>query len=143
MRQRRGRQADLRRLRSIDKEFVRKGAKGISDKDIEKVTQRADEIKKKVKSKGPLNRFIEDVKLLLDLIKDYWNGNYRKIPYWAIGAAAFTLLYILNPIDIIPDFIPVVGQIDDAAVVGVCMLLLEQELHDYKAWRDTQAKESD
>ena len=36
--------------------------------------------------------------------------------WWMIGG---TLLYLLSPIDIAPDFLPFVGQIDDAVIVTV------------------------
>ena len=94
-------------LKSIDEEFVKKGARGITDDDIKKVTDKADEIKHKVVKSGPLQRFIGDVKLLVALVQDYRSGKYRKIPYWAITAIAFTLLYIIKQIDLIPDFIPI------------------------------------
>jgi uncharacterized membrane protein YkvA (DUF1232 family) len=45
------------------------------------------------------------------------------------------LLYVLNPLDLIPDFLPLVGQIDDAAVVAACLLMVRQDLHKYKKWK--------
>jgi uncharacterized membrane protein YkvA (DUF1232 family) len=47
----------------------------------------------------------------------------------------FSLLYVLNPMDLIPDVIPGVGAIDDAAVVSLCLLLIEQDLLAYRSWR--------
>jgi uncharacterized membrane protein YkvA (DUF1232 family) len=69
------------------------------------------------------------------MIRDYWSSNYRHAPYWAIAAAVFTLLYVLNPLDLIPDVIPLIGYLDDAAVVSVCLLLIEQELDEYQKWK--------
>ena len=43
--------------------------------------------------------------------------------------------YVLNPFDLVPDFIPLVGQIDDAAVVAACLLMVRQDLHRYKKWK--------
>ena len=42
---------------------------------------------------------------------------------------------VLSPIDLIPDVIPVVGLVDDAAVIAICLLMIEQELHDYSEWK--------
>ena len=119
----------------MDESFIKKGAKRIKEEDIEKVTRKADKIEKKVRESGPLRRYIEDVKLLISLVKDYWFGIYKEIPYWVIGATVFTLLYVLSPIDLIPDVIPVVGLVDDAAVIAICLLMIEQELHDYSEWK--------
>jgi len=128
-----------KKIKKVDESFIKKGAKKITKEDIEKVTKKADEIEKKVRDSGPLRRYIEDVKLLLFLVKDYWSGNYKEIPYWAIGATVFVLLYVLSPIDLIPDFIPVVGLVDDAAVVALCLYMIEQELHDYSEWKTQNA----
>ena len=128
-----------KQIKKVDESFIKKGAKKITKEDLEKVTEKADEIEKKVRESGPLRRYIEDVKLLLSLVKVYWSGNYKEIPYWAIGATVFVLLYVLSPIDLIPDFIPVIGLVDDAAVVALCLYMIEQELHDYSEWKTQNA----
>jgi len=120
----------------IDKTFLERGARTIKEEDVEKVVNKADVIKKKVARSGPLARFIQDVELLVALIRDVYSGRYRRIPYWAVSAVVFTLLYIFNPFDLIPDMIPVVGLLDDAAVLSVCLVLVEQELHEYRDWRN-------
>ena len=124
-----------KKLTSIGADYVRDGAKKINDEDVEKVVKKADDIREKFSHKGPLGRFIEDGQLLISIVKDYWSGNYRKIPFMAIAAIVFTLLYVLNPFDLIPDFLPVIGQIDDAAVVTICLLMVEHELHAYQTWK--------
>lgn len=121
--------------KDFNEKFIRNNSKKITDEDILKVTEAADKIEKKFTESGPLKRFIEDGKLLLSIVKDYFKGNYKKVPYWAIGAIAFTLLYVLNPADFMPDVLPFVGLIDDATLVGVCLYLVEKELKDYKIWK--------
>jgi uncharacterized membrane protein YkvA (DUF1232 family) len=118
----------------VDAEYVRRGARRITRDDIQKVVARADVIRKRFNPKGPLGRFIEDGRLLISVVKDYWKGNYRRIPFTAIAAITFSLLYVLNPWDIFPDFVPLLGQIDDASVLTICLLLIERDLQAYKAW---------
>lgn len=124
------------KLGKINEEFVKKGAEKIADVDIQKVVDKAHEIKDKFLKSKPLKRFVEDIKLLLSLVKDYWTGKYRDIPGWSIAVIAFTLLYLINPFDMIPDFIPGVGQLDDVAVITVCLYLVEEVLQDYKTWKE-------
>ena len=76
--------------------------------------------------------------LFMSLIKDYYKGNYRDIPYKTISAGVVGLLYTLNPIDIIPDFIPFIGHIDDALVLTFCLKLIEKDLQKYQTWKQSQ-----
>lgn len=124
-------------LEKIDTNFLKKNAQSISEHDLKKAAEKADEIEDKFRKDGPLDRFIEDGKLMLSFIRDYRSGTYRKIPYWVVAAIVFTLLYILTPFDAIFDMIPGIGQVDDAAVMGICLYMVEQELHLYKAWKSS------
>ena len=82
-----------------------------------------------------LYRIFQDFKLLISLIKDYWAGEYRKIPYWSIAVILFTCLYIINPFDLIPDYILGIGQIDDVLILILCLYLIEKDLHKYQEWK--------
>jgi uncharacterized membrane protein YkvA (DUF1232 family) len=119
--------------------MISKGVRGIKEEDVKEILDRTEEIKKKFEMPGPLARFIEDVKLLISVLKDYWSGKYREIPFWTIGAIVFALLYVLNPMDLIPDFIPGVGLLDDAAVVAACLALIEKDLKKYKEWKTEES----
>lgn len=44
------------------------------------------------------------------------------VPVWLKAVLALPLLYVISPIDVLPDVIPIVGQLDD---LGVIMLALE------------------
>ena len=88
---------------------------------------------------GILAWLIEDLKLFVSLIKDYRSGAYKKFPFLSIAGILFALIYIISPIDLIPDYIIGIGQIDDAAVVGFCLYLLRKDVRKYKEWLDTNA----
>lgn len=128
-----------RALRRITPGFVRRGSRRVTDADVERVAERADELTGRFGQGGPLGRFVEDGKLLVLLVRDYAAGRYRAIPFWSVAAVVFTLLYLLNPLDLIPDAIPVIGQIDDAAVLSTALVMVEQDLRAYKAWREGDA----
>ena len=125
-------------LNKPNDEFVIEGAQKVTEKDLEKVINKSEEIKKKFSAKGPLVRFIEDGQLLIAIVKDYWSGAYRQVPYGAIASIVFTLIYVLNPFDLVPDMLPLIGQLDDVAVMGACLILVEQDLHKYKDWKQGQ-----
>ena len=119
-------------------EYVREGAQKVTPKDIDAVAARSEELKDKFSAKGPLKRFIEDGKVLRALIRDWRTGKYRQALYGTIAAVAFGLLYVLNPFDIVPDVLPFIGAVDDAAVIGALLLLVERDLKKYRSWKETQ-----
>lgn len=110
---------------------------------IKLILGKEDKINDQLEKGRGLERYTNDLLLLMSLVKDYYQGNYRNIPYKTISAAVVGLLYVINPIDLIPDFIPFVGQIDDALVLKFCLKLMEKDLLKYKTWKDKQAASDD
>jgi len=125
-------------LKKPDEEFVKEGAEKVTQKDIETVVEKSEEINKRFSSKGPLKRFIEDGKVLTALIKDWRAGKYRQAMYGTIAAAVFALIYVFNPFDLVPDVLPFIGAVDDAAVIGACLMLVERDLRQYRGWKEHQ-----
>lgn len=121
------------------KEQVKAGADKVKNEDVEKILKKRDEIEKKFQGNGPLGKFVADVKILFSMVQDYWNKRYTDVPWWTIAAIVTALAYVLSPVDLIPDFIPVVGYIDDAAVVAACLALIETDLQTYKEWKLSNA----
>ena len=75
--------------------------------------------------------FIEDVKVLFAIITDSIKGRYKinKNTFLAIAGA---LAYVALPTDLIPDFIPGIGFIDDAFVIGWTVKSIKDEIENYK-----------
>ena len=123
---------------TTNEKIIRRGARKITAQDFQKVLIKSGEITKRFRTPGPLHRFVEDARLLLAIVKDYWTGRYRRIPYGIIAAVVFVLLYVFNPFDLMPDFLPLIGQIDDAAIVGASLMALEGDLSRYRTWKTAQ-----
>ena len=84
--------------------------------------------------RGPLADMAEDVTTLVSMVKDYTTGEYREVPERTILTAAFALLYLLDPIDLIPDFVPGLGLMDDAAVLTLVVKAIQSDLQNYRGW---------
>ena len=123
--------------KQIDSKFVVDGANRVSDEDVRRVTEQADRIEDKAARAGALKQFLGDIKLFIELVRAYASGGYREIPWWAISAVVFALLYVLSPVDAIPDVIPVLGFVDDAAVVAACLTMVREELMRFEAWKNS------
>lgn len=53
---------------------------------------------------------------------------HPEAPWHAKATAAFAVLYVLSPIQLIPTFIPVIGQMDDLFVVWLAMKLVRKSV---------------
>jgi uncharacterized membrane protein YkvA (DUF1232 family) len=110
---------------------------------IAKVVGHESDIDKKMSGSKFFQTLLEQGRLLLSMIKDYFTGAYREVPYWAIGAGALALVYVLSPIDVIIDVLPGIGLMDDAAVLAFCLKLIDSELKKYKEWKETREVEAE
>ncbi len=77
-----------------------------------------------------------DLPILLRVVKAYARGDYRAIPWKSIVTLVAGLIYFVMPVDLIPDFIPVIGYIDDAAVIGLALRYVRKDLEAFEAWED-------
>lgn len=126
-----------------NQEYFDKGTSKVDEDDLKNAAESAEKLKEKIKTSKSLSGLFDDLMLLSSLVKDYWKGRYRKIPYKAIAAISFTILYVLNVIDLVPDFIPGLGLLDDATIVGLCLKMVSTDLEQYKLWKtaDIEKKE--
>jgi len=69
------------------------------------------------------------------LLKDYWNGKYTNLPYRTILAIAVALLYILTPIDLIPDVLPLLGLTDDLTMFLFVWEMVSKDIEEYALWK--------
>lgn len=119
----------------IDEKFVHDNVVKVNDKDVDVVLENSEEIENKMANTNSFNKYIEIGKIMMGMVRDYKAGNYTKIPWFIIATIIVGLLYVLNPIDIIPDFIPGLGYIDDLAVFSIVMGWIETDVHTYLDWK--------
>ena len=81
-----------------------------------------------------IESIIDNSSSLLRLIRAYASKNYREIPMKSILAAVAAITYFVNPYDMIPDSIPGVGHIDDAAVIDFTLNLIHEDLEKFRKW---------
>ncbi|WP_018405321.1 YkvA family protein [Marinobacter gelidimuriae] len=126
----------------ISERTARRQLESESDKvkqaDLQRLLEKQQAVEEKVKNSGKLDRFTTDIKLMFSLVRDYYNGRYRSIPWKSIAAIVGALVYVLNPLDLIPDLILSIGFVDDVGVVALCLKLVESDLHRYAAWKELQ-----
>jgi uncharacterized membrane protein YkvA (DUF1232 family) len=73
--------------------------------------------------------------LMLSLIRSYIAKEYTNVSPKVVISMVSALIYLLKGKDLIPDKTPLIGYLDDIAVTGIALKLVEKELDDYSAWR--------
>ena len=124
-----------RKNSKINEDYIRANADEIQEEDVDKVVSNADKIKSKFLNNGKFDQYIADGKVMLSLVKDYWKKSYTEIPWYAMTAIIFSLLYVLNPMDLSPDYIPIIGYVDDVTVFSLALTMVNKDLSAYKDWK--------
>ena len=96
-------------------------SKIFNEKDVEKIM-----------SNGTLSKFLKDVKVYFRMLSDVFSRRYTRVPKGTVAAIIGSLLYVLSPVDLIPDVIPVIGYLDDAAVLALCLKFVKHDVDEYK-----------
>lgn len=89
-----------------------------------------------LKSAPLLGDSVADVQDVVAMLNDYYHGRYRKLPFAVLAGSLAIVAYLVSPIDLIPDGVPVLGFIDDALIINVLLeLCVDAELSRYRKWR--------
>lgn len=76
---------------------------------------------------------------IVRMLKAYASGKYKRIPLTTIAALVGAILYFLNPMDMIPDAVPVVGYLDDAALIAAVAEGALAEISAFEKWEITSS----
>lgn len=76
-------------------------------------------------------RLRDQLNLALDVLRDHLDGTCPQIPYYTIALLAAAVCYFSEKLDVIPDFLPRVGRLDDAAVMAMACQLAYDGLQRY------------
>ncbi len=90
--------------------------------------------KKAEKNKAKIIAGWDDLKTLQRMLRASVNGSYKQVPWLSLLMLVAGLLYFLNPLDLIPDFILTIGFIDDVTVIGMLVHSLSSDLKAFREW---------
>ena len=107
--------------------------KDYSEEDAEKVMENQPKIEQLMQNET-LRKYLDDVRLYFQMLADIFTRKYKQVPVGTIAAIVGTLLYVLSPVDLIPDFLPG-GFVDDAGIVAMCLSFTKRDLEEYKAFK--------
>ena len=83
---------------------------------------------------SPVKKIMGKLESLGKLLKYYANGSYRSVSTKNIVAILAGLIYFVSPIDLVPDFLPVIGFADDIALILFIFNSVEEEITKFEYW---------
>ena len=118
------------------KEYIRKAKKIINDDEklkklIEDVLKKLKEISSDKKTSAKLN---DSLRLFIRIINAYTSKEYTYVPWKTICLIVAGLIYFIYPVDLIPDFIPVSGLIDDVALIAWIYESIQDDIEKFLEW---------
>lgn len=74
----------------------------------------------------------------LSLINNYISGRYKDVSVKSVVAVIAVIIYFVAPYDVIPDFIPKIGYLDETYVVDKCLDIINDDLDKFLTWRNNK-----
>ncbi|MDB5233924.1 MAG: hypothetical protein JWR44_917 [Hymenobacter sp.] len=101
------------------------------------LNEAADKLSDKGSKTNKFQQLFEVALTLVRLVRSYISGEYREIPSSTIISGLAVLLYVLSPIDLVPDFIPVLGFLDDLSLVSWFVGKFQVEITRFHEWEQS------
>ena len=96
------------------------------------------QLEEKLKTVPVAGSVLADVPLMIAMVKAWITKEYTVVSPKVIACLIGAALYLVNRKDVIPDSWPLIGMIDDLAVLGLALKISEPELKAFAEWRDAQ-----
>ena len=116
-----------------DNKYLKKAKDILSDP--AKTEDLARKINKKLANIPVVGEYFADLPILCMMAADYGKGAYKEVPFATMVGIAVALVYFMTPVDLVPDAIPGLGRLDDAAVLLFAVKAAHNDIADYKTWK--------
>ena len=91
----------------------------------------------KINDVSVLAGLLDNIRTAYDMVSDSVTGKYKGVSKSTIALLAGGLAYLALPIDLVPDFIPVAGWMDDAAVLGWIFTRCADEFKKFRDFKNS------
>jgi uncharacterized membrane protein YkvA (DUF1232 family) len=91
-----------------------------------------------VTPRGPFADTWPYLMAMIRLIRAYHQNEYRDVSSPKLFIVVAAIIYFVSPFDVIPDWIPILGHIDDAFVVSLALKSVRADLDTFMAWETSK-----
>jgi len=88
--------------------------------------------------RGPFAETWPYLMAMIRLLRAYHLGEYRDVSSPNLLVIIAALIYFISPFDVIPDSVPILGNIDDAMVVRLALDSVRADLDTFMAWETSR-----
>jgi len=120
------------------RETLEKKAGTISKADANKALKQQHKALNMVSSHSVLSGQMSNVRLFLSFLEDVITRRYTSCEWGTIALIIVGIFWLVSPLDLVPDFIPLAGLIDDVIALTLIASLTSSELNKYKIWKRRQ-----
>jgi uncharacterized membrane protein YkvA (DUF1232 family) len=101
------------------------------------LNETADKLASKDNKDNKFKQLFDVALTLVRLVRAFISGEYRDISTNTVISGLAVLLYVLSPIDLVPDFIPVIGFLDDLSLISWFLGKFQGEITRFREWEQT------
>lgn len=98
------------------------------------------QLEEKLKTVPVIGSTLADLPLMIAMIKAWIKKEYTVVSPKVIALLVGAVLYLIKRKDLISDSVPILGHVDDLAVMGLALKLSEKELKEFADWRAARAE---
>ena len=96
------------------------------------------QLEEKLKAVPVIGSTLSDLPLMIAMVKAWITKEYTVVSPKVIACLVGAILYLIRKKDLISDSVPLVGHVDDLAVMGLALKLSKKELQDFAQWREAR-----
>lgn len=86
------------------------------------------------RKKNTLDHLWESLKVMFRLVRAYIHREYTVVPYRSMVLVVAAIIYFVSPFDLTPDWLPIVGFLDDATVIAWVYKSVKEDIDEFKEW---------
>lgn len=124
---------EVGQLRKVLRRQFAMHVENVIPEDVQRILDQVETRLQSLKEKDDVKfagRVYKRIQLLGRMLMSWAEGSFT-MPWRSVAAVAGTILYLTNPMDVLPEFMKDEGLLDDALVIYLCYTLVDQDLHRY------------
>ena len=125
-----------------DEDYAMEATENTTVEDVDRVMKQESVLSRLFKGVKTLKKYTKVYEIMVMMVKDYRAGVYKQVPWFTISAIAAAFIYVVSPFDLVPDFIPGLGYLDDMTFLTIVTGWIDTDLHKYMDWKLGHENES-